>query len=194
MGTDSSVQFSSGDRTVDFVIPANSTSADFAGQGSQLLLQTGTVAETVTLTPTFATAGGVDVTPSPATTSQFTVASAAPVLLSIQISNATASSFTMQVTGYSTTRSLSSMSVTFNPATGFKLGTSQFSIDLSQVSTLWFQGTSSQSFGGQFQISVPFALTGPTPKVGTTLLSAIASVTATVNNSVGTSTSVEAGL
>ena len=61
-GTDPAVQFSTGsaagNRTVDFVIPAGSTSANFAGQGSQILLQTGTVAETVTLTPSFATTAG----------------------------------------------------------------------------------------------------------------------------------------
>jgi hypothetical protein len=190
-GTDASVQFSTGGRTVNFVIPANTTSAHFAGQGSQIQLQTGTVAETVTLTPSFATTGGVNVTPSSPTTLQFTVASAVPAVLSLNISNQAASSFTLLVIGYSTTRSLTSVNVTFNPAPGYNLGTSQATIDVSQVASLWFQSTSSQSFGGQFQISIPFVLTGPTPAAGKTLLQAIASVSATVSNSVGSSNSLQ---
>jgi len=194
-GTDPAVQFSTGssagNRTVDFVIPAGSTNANFAGQGSQILLQTGTVAETVTLTPTFATTtGGVDITPSPAPTLQFTVASSAPVLLSLQIGNETASSFTLVLIGYSTTRSLSSLNVTFNPAAGFNLGATQFTIDLSSVSTLWFASTASQSFGGQFEISVPFQLTG-TVRAGSTLIQTIASLSATVGNALGVSNLLE---
>jgi hypothetical protein len=96
-GTDPSVQFSTGNRVVDFVIPAGSTNANFAGQGSEIPLQTGTVAETVTLTPSFATASGVDLTPSSPSTLQFTVASLAPVLQSAQITNETASSFTLLI-------------------------------------------------------------------------------------------------
>jgi hypothetical protein len=192
-GTDPNVQFSSGGRTVDFTIPANSTSVDFAGQGSQILLQTGTVAETITLTPSFKTTGGVDVTPAPPTTLQFTVPSSAPVITSIQPSGETASSFILQIVGYSTTRSLSSVSVTFNPAVGFSLGTSTYTADISQVSTLWFSGDTSQAFGGLFEISIPFNLTGSV-STGRTLLQSIASVSATVTNSTGTSNSLQANL
>jgi Abnormal spindle-like microcephaly-assoc'd, ASPM-SPD-2-Hydin len=196
-GTDPAVQFqtgnSTGNRTVDFTIPANSTSADFNGQGSQILLQTGTVAETITLKPSFATAAGEDVTPSSPTTLQFTVDSLAPVLESAQVGNTTASSFTLQITGYSTTRDLSSLVVTFNPASGFHLATSQFTIDVSQVSKVWFQSSASLAFGGLFQITVPFNLTGSVP-ANDTLLDTIASVSATLSNSVGTSTSLQANV
>jgi hypothetical protein len=190
-GTDQSVQFETGGRAVNFIIPANSTSADFAGQGSQVRLQTGTVAETVTLTPSFATSAGVDVTPFPAPSLQFTVASAAPALVSLQVTGQTANSLILLIIGYSTPRNLSSLSVTFNPASGFKLGTTQFTMDLSQVGTFWFASTASQAFGGQFEISVPFTLTGKVP-TGTTLLQTIASVSVTVSNSVGTSNSLQA--
>ncbi len=194
-GTDPAVQFSTGtsagNRTVDFVIPANSTSADFAGQGSQILLQTGTVAETVTLTPSFATTAGVDVTPASPTTLQFAIASAAPVLESIQVTNTTATSFTLVVIGYSTTRSLGSLSVTFNPASGFNFTTTTFSSDLSQVASLWYQSAASQGFGGQFQVTIPINLSGPN---GKDLLLAIASVSATISNSVGTSPALQASV
>jgi hypothetical protein len=194
-GTDTAVQFSTGsstgNRTVDFVIPANTTSADFAGQGSQILLQTGTVAETVTLTPSFATTAGVDLTPTSPTTLQFTIPSAAPVLESLQVTNATATSFTLLVIGYSTTRSLGALNVTFNPASGYNFTTTTFTSDLSQVASLWYQSAASQAFGGQFEVTIPISLTGPN---GKDLLLAIASVSATVSNGVGTSTTLQASV
>jgi hypothetical protein len=192
-GTDPAVQFSTGGRTVDFTIASGSTDADFAGQGSQVLVQTGTVAEAVTLSPTFTTSGGVNVTPSSPTKLQFTVPSVAPVLLTAQVTGETSNSFNLVLVGYSTTRSLSSLNVTFNPAPGFNIGTGQLSIDLSGVSTAWFQSTASQTFGGQFLVTMPFTLQG-TPKTGQTLLQSIASVSATVSNSVGTSNSLQTNI
>jgi hypothetical protein len=185
-GTDPSVQFATGGRTVNFTIPANTTSANFAGQGTEVLLQTGTVAETVTLTPAFATAGGVDVTPGSPTVLQFTVPSAAPVLLQGSVANPTANSFDLVLVGYSTTRSLTTLNVTFTAAPGFTINTSVPPIDVSQSSSAWFQSLASAAFGGQFQITMPFVLTGPV-KTGQTLIQSIASVSATVSNSTGTS-------
>jgi hypothetical protein len=193
-GSDPAVQFAigstTGNRTVDFTIPAGTTSADFAGQGSEVLLQTGTVAETVTLTPTFETAGGEAVTPA-STKLEFTIPSEAPVLETAQVANETSNSFDLVLTGYSTTRSLSSMSVTFTPATGFNIGTSQLTVDLSLGSTAWFSSSASISFGGLFQITTPFILQGTVPK-GDTLIESIGSVTATVSNGTGTSNSLPA--
>ncbi len=193
LGSDPNVQFASGGRTVDFTIPADGTSADFAGVGTQIPLQTGTVAETVTLTPTFATSGGVNVTPASPQTLQFTIPSVAPFLESVQVTNQTANSFDLVLIGYSTARSLSSLSATFNPAAGFNIGTSQFSIDLTQVSAAWFQSLASVAFGGQFQITESFTLQG-TVKTGQTILEALASVSATVSNSIGTSNSLQANV
>ena len=196
-GTDPAVQFSTGsstgNRTVDFVIPAGTTSANFAGQGSQILLQTGTVAETVTLTPSFETTNGVDVTPASPTTLQFTIASLAPVLENLQVTDETASSFTLVIDGYSTNRSLNSLNVTFTPNSGYNLSTSQFTLDVSGPSALWFEGAASEAFGGLFEITVPFSLPGQVP-VGKTLIQAIASVSVTVTNTIGTSNSLQAGV
>jgi hypothetical protein len=189
LGTDQNVQFSTGQRTVNFLIPAGSTSADFAGQGSQILLQTGTVAETITLTPSFTTTAGVDLTPSSPPTLQFTIPALAPVIESAQVTNVTTTGFVFVITGYSTTRSLNSLNVTFMPATGFNLSVVQPAADLSGVSSVWFQSASSQAFGGQFQVTMSYNLSGSVPK-NDTLIEAIASVSATVSNSVGTSNSV----
>jgi hypothetical protein len=95
------------------------------------------------------------------------------------------------VIGYSTTRSLGSLNVTFNPASGYNFSTTTFSSDLSQVAALWFQSAASQAFGGQFEVTIPINLTGP---AGKNLLLAIASVSATVSNAVGTSATLQASV
>jgi hypothetical protein len=193
--SDPAVQFStsnagSGGRAVSFVIPANTTAANFAGQGSQVFLQTGTVSSTITLTPSFTTtAGDINVTPTNPTTLQFTVPTAAPVLIAVTTAATTANSLTLQVTGYSTTRSLGTLSVQFTPAAGFNLAGAQASVDLSQVSSVWFQSTASEAFGGEFTVTETFTLQGTLP-VNKTLLEAISAVSATISNSVGTSNSL----
>jgi hypothetical protein len=188
---DPAVQFATGGLTVPFVIPANSTSAVFGKQGTQIGIQTGTVASTITFTPSFATqAGGVDVTPASPATLQVTVAPAAPVLLALTISAQTATSFTLSVTGYTTSRTLTTWTLQLTPATGFSLPATQFPIDVQPVSKVWFLGTASRSFGGQFTISIPFTFQGTVP-AGQTLLSSIASVSATMANEIGTSNSIQ---
>ncbi len=191
---DPAVQFSSGGRTVSFVIPAKTTAANFSGLGTQIFLQTGTVASAITLTPTFATeAGDISVTPSNPATLQFTIAPAAPVLIAVTLSGVSTNSFTLNVTGYTTTRSLTDLNVQFTAATGFNLSSTQATVDLSQVSSLWFESTASEAFGGQFTVSVPFTLQGTLP-TGKTLLQAISAVSATISNSVGTSNSLQVSL
>ena len=194
--TDQNVQFSTGGRTVQFVIPANSTSANFAGQGSKIFLQTGTVAENIILTPDFTTqAGGIDLTPSSPATLQFNIGTAAPVLLAVTVTNLASNGFVLNVTGYSTTRSVNSITVKFAPAQGYNFGSAaQTTVDLHSSSAAWFQTSASQAFGGEFEVSIPFTLTGPAPPAGKTLIQAIASVSATVTNDIGTSSSLTASL
>ena len=189
---DPAVQFATGGRTVSFVIPANQTSAVFGTQGAQLGLQTGTVASGITLTPTFATqAGNVDLTPASPASLQFTVAPAVPSLIAIQVASPTTTGFTIQVTGFSTPRSLKSIAVQFTTAPGFSMPTTQFTVDVSQVSTVWFNSTASQAFGGQFTISVPFTFQVP---AGQSILNAITSVSVTMSNSLGVSSSIQAAV
>jgi hypothetical protein len=187
-GIDQAVQFITGGVTVPFTIPANSTEANFAGQGNQIQLQTGTVANTITLTPTFTTAGGISLTPSNPTTLQFTVPSQAPVLISVTIASSNANSIVLSISGYSTTRSLTTLNAQFTAAAGFSLAATP-PVDLTQAATAYFDGTASQGFGGQFTVSVPFTFSG-TPPIGTELVQTIASVSVTISNSVGTSNAV----
>jgi len=189
---DPAVQFSTGGRTITFVIPANTTEAIFAGQGPQIQLQTGTVESTITLTPTFATqAGGINLTPASPATLQFSVAGAAPNLISVQVGSTTSNSFVLTLVGFTTTRSLTTIAVQFTAAAGFKISATPVNIDLSHVATAWFVSTASVAFGGQFQVTVPFTLNG-TVATGQTLIGSLAGVTATIANSTGTSNSVQA--
>ncbi len=192
--SDPAVQFSTGGRTLTFLIPANATSATFAGQGNQAFLQTGTIAETITLTPSFATqTGGVDITPSSPPALQLSIVPSAPTVAAIQIGTTTSNGFSLNVIGYSTTRTLTTLNVTITPAAGFNVAASQFTVDLRQVAPLWFQSTTAQSFGGQFEIAIPFTLQGTVP-TGQTLLQTIAAVSVTAANEVGTSNSVQINL
>ncbi len=197
---DPAVQFSSGGLSVPFVIPANGTQAVFGSQGNQIGLQTGTVASTITLTPTFQTQEG-SVTLTPATTTlQFSIAPAAPTLISAAIgpvatnttsgSSAVISSFVLTVTGFSVPRSLSSFSVQFTAASGFSLPTAPFTVSLTQLSSAWFQSSASTQFGGQFVLAIPFTFQGSPPS-GETLLNSIGEISVTVTNSVGTSNIVQ---
>ncbi len=191
---DPAVQFASGGKTVTFVIPANQTAAVFGTQGTQLGLQTGTVAGAITLTPSFSTeAGSVDLTPAVPTTLQFAVAPAAPTLIALQIASQSTTGFTIQVTGFTTPRALTSLSVQFTAAPGFSLSTSQFTINVAPVSTVWFEGTASQAFGGQFTLAIPFTFQASLA-AGQSVISAIASVSVTISNASGTSNSIQATL
>jgi hypothetical protein len=192
--SDPSVQFSSGGRSVTFVIPANGTNAIFTDQGEQIQLQTGTVASTITLTPSFATqAGGVDLTPKSPTSLKFTVASAAPTLVAAVAGSETTGSFILTVTGFSTTRTLNTLTVQFAAAAGFTIPTTPFNIDLHAAAAVWFQSSASLAFGGQFTVTVPFTLHG-TVSATQTLLGSLTSVSATLSNESGTSNTVTANL
>jgi hypothetical protein len=201
---DPAVQFASGGRTVSFVIPANQTSAVFGSQGTQVGMQTGTVASDIRVTPQYATQiGGVDLTPASPPSLQFSVAQAPPALIAVRVTGQTAvtqsvtgdaeSSFTVQVVGFATTRALTSVAVKFTTVPGFSMPTSQFTIDLKQVSTLWFQGAASQAFGGQFTVSIPFTFSASLP-AGRSVLSALASVSATATNDLGASNTIQTAL
>ena len=184
---DPAVQFSTGGRSAPFTIAANATNAVFAGLGQQIQLQTGTVATTITLTPSFITqTGGVNLTPSQPASLQFIVAPAAPMLVGSQIVSSSANSFSLSLSGFSVTRSLKTVSVQFTAAPGFNLSSAPISVDVTQAATLWFASTPSVAFGGQFTATIPFTLQG-TVSSTQTLLQALSSISATISNGTGTS-------
>jgi hypothetical protein len=151
-------------------IPASSTSVPIP------TLDPGTVAGSLVV-------GGANVTPA-----TVTIEPAAPIIEpgSIQITNATGSGFDVELVATSTTRDLSSATFTFSPSANGQLsGTTTFNVDVTSLfngAKGWFASTSGLTYGGAFSLTIPFTLTGSSTAIG--------SVSVTLTNSVGTSTSV----
>lgn len=194
-GPDPAVQFSTGGRTVSFTIAANSTQAVFPNGTNTIRLQTGSVASTFTVTPAFATQGGTDLTPASPATLQFAMPTSAPSLLGIQVAATSNTALTLQFPGVTTVRSLTKLSLRFTAAAGFNVPNLNFDVDLTGPSSVWFNSTTSQAFGGQFTLSVPFILsTSDTSTTATPPVQALQSVTATLTSSTGDSNTVSLNL
>lgn len=183
---DPAVQFATGGRTVSFTVAANTTQAIFANNSNQIRLQTGTVAGTISLTPGFATEGGINLTPQRPATLNLTVASSAPRLLSVSISARTGTSVTLLVSGYTTARSITQMDLQFTPVSGENLTGARASINVESAFLAWYQGAQSAQFGSLFTATVPVTLSGETVSA-TSLSDAIQSVSVTLTNRLGAS-------
>ena len=193
--SDPSVQFSTGGTSVTFTIPPNSTQAVFPNGSTTVLLQTGSIANTITINPTFSF-GAFSLTPTNAPALQFNVSAAAPQLSNVVITQTSATGFTLQISGVSTSRSLSTLNFTFTPVSTYSLSQSNVTVDVSSVSNNWFQSSASNAFGGQFVITAPFTMTTGSSSTTSSSSSttsgvlAIQSVSVTVANAQGTSNSV----
>ncbi|MDZ7640136.1 MAG: putative Ig domain-containing protein [Bryobacterales bacterium] len=167
---DPAVRFLNGQRTANFSIPANNAVAVFEGVPTQRV-QTGTVAGTARVQ--------VAITNGPTTSQEFTISRSAPFLQDNLTVQTTPGGFSLVITGYSTPRDLSSARVTFAPTAGTNLQTTELTIPLTTAATQWFQGAPGQANGGAFRLTIPFTVQNGT--------NAVASVTVTLSNSVGTS-------
>src|SRR5450755_2186355 len=176
---DPAIQFSAGGRTANFTIPANSTAP------VSFLLQTGTVAGAITLTVTWQ-AGGTTL-PTPAALTQIIQISPAVPVIGAVTATATSSGFQVVITGYSNTRELSQAVLQFAPAAGQTLQTTSLTVSLTSAATTWFQSGTSDQYGSQFILTLPFT-------VGNGAASAIGSVSVQLVNSQGSSTSASATL
>jgi large repetitive protein len=189
LNPDPAVQFGTGGQKVGFTIPANSTSAVFASGGNQILVQTGTTAGTITVTAALATTAGLNLTPSPAPAVTLTVASSAPTILEAALASESTTGFTLQVVGFSTIHSLTSLNFQFTTTSGVSAANASVPVDVLAAATNWYASATSQPFGGQFSISIPFSLTQSSSS-STSPVSLIQSVTITASNSQGTSNSL----
>jgi hypothetical protein len=185
---DPAIQFAAGGRTVKFTIPANSTQAVFTGGATSMPMQTGTTAGTITITPSFSTENGFDLTPTSPAALTLTVARSIPQLANESVTSETNSSFTVILSGYSTTRALSQLTVQINPKPGATLSTTTLTINVASTSSSWFQSTTSQPYGGGFSVAIPFVLSNGSTT--TDLVHQLQSLTITATNDVGTSTSI----
>jgi hypothetical protein len=190
---DPAVQFSTGGLQVPFYIPANTLQAVFPSGSTAIQLQTGTIAGTIVVSPAFAVASGGNVTPVNAPGLQLTVPAQAPTILAATaaVSSAAGAPTTLlvQIIGYTTTRSLGQAKFTFTASSGFTLGASQVTVDLTGASTLWFLSTASQPTGGEFDVEIPFNLGGGSS--GANLSDSISGVSIVLANGTGSSNTVQ---
>jgi len=102
---------------------------------------------------------------------------------SVQVLNVTSSGFNVELIANSSPRDLKTATFTFSSAGGAVInGTTTFTVDVTSLMSGWYSGTSSQQYGSQFMLTIPFTYSGTS--------SAIGSVSVTLTNSVGTSTAV----
>jgi hypothetical protein len=168
---DPSVAFSTGGTTTTINIPAGSLNG-----ATDVGIQTGTVAGTITITAKL-TAAGADVTPSPAPTRTSRIAAGAPVIISAT-GTRTSSGLTITVIGYVTDREMVNAAYGFN---GSNLGTSTLTVTVDTLFAGWLGGNAPPSapFGSQFTYTQQFTVNGSN--------TAITSVTVTLNNRIGAS-------
>lgn len=189
---DLSIQFASGGRSVNFVVPANTTRGVFGLSDSQVRLQTGTVAGTITLAALFVTdPGGINLTANAAPATNIAVRPSPPRVRSVQLGTRTATSFTILITGYAPTRSVNQMAFQFAPFVDpndkdLKLDTTSLNLSVDGSFNAWYQSTASQAFGSLFTATVTFNVRGN--------VDAIQSVAVTLGNALGTSNSVSVNL
>jgi large repetitive protein len=175
---DPAIQFSTGGRTASFTIPAGQTQAVF--RAADLLLQTGTVAGTITTT-TSLTAAGNPVTCSCSLVQTMRIARAAPVISSVRVVR-TANGFNLIITGFSSTREITRAVFRFSGATS--LQTNEVTIPISDLFNQYYRGNT--QFGGQFVLTAPFVIQGQAGDV--------TSVSVILSNTVGDSQASTASL
>jgi hypothetical protein len=175
--TDRTVVFASGATSVNFTIPAGSTTPQFE---SPFMLQTGTVAGTITVNVTLR-AGNSDITPAPAPSLTAKVVRAAPVITDVQVSRS-GSTISIAVTGYSTSREINQAVFNFSAASGQTLQTAaaSISVDVGAVFNTWFQNAATAQYGSQFIFTQPFTIQGD--------VNAVIPISVTFRNSDGTAT------
>jgi hypothetical protein len=169
---DPNIQFATGGRSVNFRIPANTTQAIFGDSAQSVQFQAGTVAGTITISPTFA-AGNADLTPNPAPSKTVAVPGGPPQLRNVQAGTRTTDSIQLLITGLSTTRSVTQLNFTFTPAPGATLQTTALPINVEAPFTAWYQSPNAKPFGSQFTVAVTINVSGDPNAVQSATVTAI---------------------
>ena len=168
---DPSIQFSSGGRTFNFTLAANSSTTP------TVQLQAGTVAGAITVTLTL-TANGVTVTPSNIVPVAILVPKAIPVITTQSIVR-NANTITVYVTGYSSSRDMANAYFNFTPAAGASFTQSSFTVPVGPLFSSWFTSTQSNQYGSTFTYFQTFTLDSKATDVG--------SISVTLENAQGKS-------
>ena len=104
----------------------------------------------------------------------------------MQVGARTANSIELLITGLSTPRSVSTLTLQFTAASGASLQTSSLSINTEAPFGTWFQSATGISFGSQFTASVIVNVNGDP--------NAVQSVSVTASNSRGDSNALSVNL
>jgi hypothetical protein len=182
---DANIQFvqsgaATGSRQVSFTIAAGATAATFTNGATRIA--TGTVAGTITVTPSALVYGDGQSIPAPAP-SVITIRATAPVITKVVITSFTGG-FNIAVTGYSTPRDMASALFHFTPTTGTNLTATDVTVELGAAFTNWYNSSAATAFGSAFTLTVPFRFqvsTGPIP------IAPVAALTVSLTNSKGVS-------
>jgi hypothetical protein len=168
--------------TAIFTIAAGSTQGLFGTASSQPVM-IGTVAGTITITTTLQDSNGT-VLPPPAPV-VMTVNPTVPVINANGVipCAVTSSGFNITVTGRSTPRDMTSALFHFTLPTNTQPSTLDVTVPLTAPFAAWYSSANSNAFGSTFKMTVQFSFTGPP---GSTV--PFVAVTATLTNSIGTST------
>ena len=157
---DATVQFATGGRSLNFTIPAGTTRAQSPNSETQIRLQTGSVAGTITLTATVATSSGINLTVENPPSMTLTIPQGPPQLVSVQLGSKTTTGFTLLVTGYSTGRTLSQMDLEVVSDAGETVNNPKLSLNVEPAFLSWYQNVQSQQYGSLFTATVPVSLEG----------------------------------
>ena len=172
--------------TLDFTIPADSKTAVLPANGQ---FSQGTVAGVISVQVTALNAAGSSVLPGTLPQPQTVkIAPSAPVIIpnGVKITNVTATGFSVEVDGYSTTRELTRADFAFAAAAGAQLDGATAFVEFKGADQIkWFALQESRPHGGNFGAMVPFAYSGDAAALGT--------VTVTLTNSKGSSASATGG-
>ncbi len=182
------IQFASGGRSISFTIPTCSTTPAVPPCGTTPVFPagvtptvlTGTTAGTITVTTSLTASGS-----SVATTTKTILNTSGVPFINPNGVTLTQSpgGVTVTVTGFSSTRDMTSALFHFAPATGVTLTQQDVTVPLAAPFTTWWNNTAqSNPYGTQFTLTVPFTLS--------TQSTSIVSVTVTLTNSKGASNPV----
>lgn len=169
---DPMIQFAGGGRTLNFVVPANTTITP------PIQLQSGTTAGTITI-PVTLTAGGVNVTPASVQPVVIVVPPAVPSLTSATLTRS-GDQLTIAMVGFSNTREMAQATFHFVAAAGAQIDTPDVTVPASTIFSTWYGSTPSDQYGTSFTYTQVFTVSSGAAAVG--------SVEITLTNTVGAST------
>src|SRR5262249_35302279 len=164
-------------RIVCFAFKANPRAAIFGIDN--LVLQAGTVAGTIHLSLDSVKVNGQVVTPNNSTFN-ITIPLLPPVITGIRLLNRTAGGFTVEITGYATSREVTQAAFQFTAGSGGDLATAQLQPDIAATFAAYYQSDASTTVGSAFVYTQPFIAQKGDANI-------VTSVTATLTNSQGTS-------